>query len=146
MKQKLTIVLKGCLLMLVIGSLLYVSSGRDLLVASSHREAPLISDDPLADNTDLYCFRSPEDSTRIIIMANYVPLELPMGGPNYNSFGTDVNYEIHIKNNTATTGDDITYRFTFTTINEDTTTFFNILERFPLFFTQFTVRLQLHNL
>jgi hypothetical protein len=126
MKQKLTIVLKGCLLMLVIGSLLYVSSGRDLLVASSHREAPLISDDPLADNTDLYCFRSPEDSTRIIIMANYVPLELPMGGPNYNSFGTDVNYEIHIKNNSTTVGDDITYRFRFFQENQDPTTFFNI--------------------
>jgi hypothetical protein len=102
MKQKLTTLLKVSVLMLMVGGLLYVSSSRDLLVASSHREAPLISDDPLADNTDLYCFRSPEDTTRVIIMANYIPLELPMGGPNYNTFGTDVNYEIHVKNNAST--------------------------------------------
>src|SRR4030095_4906257 len=113
-------------LMLVIGGLLYVSSSRDLLVASSHREAPLISDDPLADNTDLYCFRSPEDTTRVVIMANYIPLELPMGGPNYSTFGPDVNYEIHIKNNATTVGDDIVYLFQFSQVNEDPTTFFNI--------------------
>ncbi|MBX7109225.1 MAG: DUF4331 domain-containing protein [Chitinophagales bacterium] len=113
-------------MLLVTGCLLYTGSHRDQLIASSHREAPLISDDPLADNTDLYCFRSPEDPNRIIIMANYIPLELPMGGPNYNTFGQDINYEIHIKNNAATTGDDITYRFKFEAVNEDPTTFFNI--------------------
>jgi hypothetical protein len=62
----------------------------------------------------------------VIIIANYIPFELPNGGPNYYSFGQNVRYEIHIKNNTATTGDDITYRFTFNTVNEDTSTFFNI--------------------
>jgi hypothetical protein len=94
--------------------------------ASSHREAPLISNDPLADNTDLYAFRSPDDSNRVTIIANYIPFELPEGGPNYYTFGTDVRYEIHIKNRTTTTGDDITYRFTFSQVNQDTTTFFNI--------------------
>ena len=49
--------------------------------ASSHREAPLISQDPLADNTDLYVFRSPDDPNTIVIIANYIPLELPEGGP-----------------------------------------------------------------
>jgi hypothetical protein len=126
MKQKLNLLAKVGVLALVIGALLYLSSSRDLLVASSHREAPLISDDPLADNTDLYLFRSPEDTTRVIIMANYIPLELPMGGPNYSTFGNDVNYEIHVKNNPATTGDDIVYRFKFEQVNEDPTTFFNI--------------------
>src|SRR5689334_16429965 len=74
--------------------------------ASSHREAPLISRDPLADNTDLYAFRSPDDPNTITIIANYIPFELPEGGPNYYNFSPDVRYEIHIKNQTATTGDD----------------------------------------
>ena len=94
--------------------------------ASSHREAPLISNDPLADNTDVYAFRSPDDPNTVTIIANYIPFELPEGGPNYYTFGQDIRYEIHIKNNTTTTGDDITYRFTFTQVNQDTTTFFNI--------------------
>lgn len=53
------------------------------LDASSHREAPLISNDPLADNTDLYAFRSQDDTNTVTIIANYVPAELPQGGPNY---------------------------------------------------------------
>jgi hypothetical protein len=95
-------------------------------LASSHREAPLISNDPLADNTDLYAFRSPDDQNTITIIANYIPFELPEGGPNYFNFGENIHYEIHIKNKTTTSGDDITYRFTFTNMNEDPTTFFNI--------------------
>jgi hypothetical protein len=94
--------------------------------ASSHREAPLISNDPLADNTDLYVFRSPCDTNNVVIIANYIPFEHPAGGPNYYNFGEGIRYEIHIDNNTATTGDDIVYRFTFTQTNEDGTTFFNI--------------------
>ena len=96
------------------------------LEASSHREAPLIADDPLADNTDLYAFRSPDDDSKITIIANYIPLELPQGGPNYNTFGENVRYEIHVKNKSTTTGDDFTFRFTFTRTNQDPTTFFNI--------------------
>jgi len=94
--------------------------------ASSHREAPLISNDPLADNTDVYAFRSPDNPNTATIIANYIPFESPEGGPNYYNFGPDIRYEIHIKNNTATTGDDIIYRFTFTQVNQDPTTFFNI--------------------
>src|ERR1051326_1295188 len=102
-----------------------------LLLSSSHREAPLISNDPLADNTDLYAFRSPDDPNSVTIVANYIPLELPEGGPNYATFGENIRYEIHIKNKTSATTlgsatDDITYRFTFTQTNEDPTTFFNI--------------------
>ena len=94
--------------------------------ASSHREAPLISNDPLADNTDLYAFRSPADSSKIVLIANYIPFEHPAGGPNWYTFGENIRYEIHVDNNTATPGDDIIYRFTFTQVNEDGTTFFNI--------------------
>ena len=95
-------------------------------LASSHREAPLISNDPLADNTDLYAFKSPDDPNSITIIANYIPFESPEGGPNYFNFGPNVRYEIHIKNQAGTPGDDITYRFTFSSTNEDPTTFFNI--------------------
>ena len=94
--------------------------------ASSHREAPLISNDPLADNTDVYAFRSPSDTNKIVLIANYIPAELPHGGPNWYSFGTGIRYEIHVDNNAATPGDEIVYRFTFQKVNEDTTTFFNI--------------------
>ncbi len=93
--------------------------------ASSHREAPLIANDPLADNTDLYAFRSPDDTNTVTIIANYVPLQLPQGGPNYASFGENIRYEIHVEND-GTAGDDITYRFTFSKVNQDPTTFFNI--------------------
>ncbi len=93
--------------------------------ASSHREAPLIANDPLADNTDLYAFRSPDDTNYVTIIANYVPLQLPQGGPNYASFGENIRYEVHVEND-GVAGDDITYRFTFTKVNQDPTTFFNI--------------------
>src|SRR5438105_640655 len=79
---------------------------------SSHREAPSISQDPVADNTDLYAFVSPDNSSTVTVIANYIPLEGPDGGPNFYSFGDDVLYEIHIDNN----GDgqsDITYQFKF---------------------------------
>jgi hypothetical protein len=111
---------KLCQLLLFIGLLGYKAQG------SSHREAPLISNDPLADNTDVYAFRSPDDPTTVTLIANYIPFELPEGGPNYYTFGSNIRYEIHIKNKTTTSADDITYRFTFTQVNEDPTTFFNI--------------------
>ena len=100
-------------------------SQKSYVEASSHREAPLIASDPLADNTDLYAFVSPDDANSVTIIANYVPFELPQGGPNYASFGENIRYEIHVEND-GTTGDDITYRFTFTKVNQDPTTFFNI--------------------
>ena len=94
----------------VLGALLLSTGAPPGAWASSHREAPLIANDPLADNTDLYCFRSPDDPNYITIIANYIPAQLAFGGPN----------------KTATTGDDITYRFTFTKTNQDPSTFFNI--------------------
>src|SRR5580765_5684215 len=94
--------------------------------ASSHREAPLIANDPLADNTDLYAFRSPDNPDKVTIIACYVPGQLPQGGPNYYSFGENIRYEIHVDNNINTDGDDFIYRFTFEKENQDPTTFFNI--------------------
>ena len=79
---------------------------------SSHREAPEISKDPVADNTDVYAFLSPDDPRTVTIIANFIPLEGPDGGPNFYEFGDDVLYDIHIDNN----GDgnaELTYRFRF---------------------------------
>jgi hypothetical protein len=81
---------------------------------SSHREAPEISKDPVADSTDLYAFTSYGNNDNVTIIANYVPLQAPDGGPNFYEFGDDVLYEIKIDNN----GDgkaEVTYQFTFTT-------------------------------
>lgn len=97
----------------IIAAALLISVFSVVLMSSSHREAPMISNDPLADNTDLYAFKSPTNPNKIIIIANYIPGQLPNGGPNYYSFGENVRYEIHIDNDVTTKGDDIVYRFTF---------------------------------
>ena len=86
--------------------------------ASSHREAPLIADDPLADNVDVYAFRSPDRPNTVTLIATYVPLQLPQGGPNYYSFGENIRYEIHIDNDASKPGDEIIYRFEFKITNE----------------------------
>jgi hypothetical protein len=112
--------------MAISGGLLLGSGTFSPAWASSHREAPLIANDPLADNTDLYAFRSPDDPNTITIIANYIPAQLAFGGPNYASFGEGIRYEIHIDNDVTTAGDDVTYRFTFHKTDQDPTTFFNI--------------------
>ncbi|MEI6409348.1 MAG: DUF4331 domain-containing protein, partial [Bacteroidota bacterium] len=94
--------------------------------ASSHREAPLIADDPLADNVDVYAFRSPDRNNTVTLIATYVPLQLPQGGPNYYSFGENIRYEVHVDNDATKPGDEIIYRAEFKMVNEDPTTFFNI--------------------
>ncbi|MGX6606967.1 DUF4331 domain-containing protein [Micromonosporaceae bacterium Da 78-11] len=92
---------------------------------SSHREAPEISKDPVADSSDLYAFVSPDDPDTVTIIANYVPLQLPAGGPNFFEFGDDVLYEIHVDSN----GDgrpDLTYQFRFRTeLRNDRTFLYN---------------------
>ncbi len=105
---------------------LFMLASLTTALASSHREAPLIADDPLADNVDLYAFRSPDSKNTVTLIATYVPLQLPQGGPNYYSFGTNIRYEIHIDNDASKPGDEIIYRVEFETENEDPTTFFNI--------------------
>ena len=82
--------------------------------ASSHREAPLISEDPTADNTDLYAFRSPDKPSTFTIVSNWIPGEDPAAGPNYYTFSQTARYNIYIDRN----GDgrpDVTYTFRFRT-------------------------------
>ncbi len=89
---------------------------------SSHREAPEISKDPVADSADLYAFVSPDSPGTVTIIANYVPLQGPDGGPNFYSFGDDVLYSINIDNDGD--GDaDISYQFRFTTTLNDPDSF-----------------------
>ena len=90
--------------------------------ASSHREAPLITEDPVADNTDVYAFVSPDNPNTVTLLSNFIPFEKPEGGPTYYNFGDDVLYQIHVDNN----GDaepDITYEWRFTTEIRNPNTF-----------------------
>jgi len=80
--------------------------------ASSHREAPLIADDPSADLTDVYAFRSPDRPGTVTILANVIPGEDPAAGPNWYTFSPGARYNLKID----TTGDvrpDVIYRFEF---------------------------------
>jgi hypothetical protein len=89
---------------------------------SSHREAPEISKDPVADSTDVYAFVSPDRPDTVTIITNYIPLEDPAGGPNFFEFGDDVLYTINIDND----GDgvaDVIYEFRFTTTITNPETF-----------------------
>src|SRR3954451_25365985 len=89
---------------------------------SSHREAPEISKDPVADNTDVYAFVSPDDADDVTLIANFIPFQNPQGGPNFYEFGDDVLYEIHISNR----GDahtDVKYQFRFHTKIRSKSTF-----------------------
>lgn len=89
--------------------------------ASSHREAPQISRDPEADNTDVYAFVSPDKPDTVTFIANYIPAEEPAAGPNFFAFGDDVLYELHVDND-GDGEEDITYQFRFETKirNKDT--------------------------
>ena len=89
---------------------------------SSHKEAPGISKDPVADSTDVYAFVSPEADGTVTILANYIPVQDPGGGPNFFEFGDDVLYEIHI-DNTGSGAPAITYQFAFTTTIQNPNTF-----------------------
>ncbi len=85
-----------------------------LAMASSHREAPGISKDPVADISDWYAFVDPTDSDTAVMIMNVNPLELPGGGPNFHGFGDDVKYYMNIDNE----GDgipDIQFQFRFMT-------------------------------
>src|SRR5262249_16270333 len=83
--------------------------------ASSHREAPAISEDPAADNTDLYAWVD-ASTNNLVILANYIPLEEPAGGPNFHKFSDDVLYEIHIVPGGADLDEDLKYQIQFTTV------------------------------
>jgi len=82
--------------------------------ASSHREAPLIAQDPMADNTDVYAWRNADDPSKVTLIANFVPLQKPDGGPNFYGFDPNVIYEVHVDNN-GDAVEDITFQWRFTT-------------------------------
>ena len=97
---------------------------------SSHKEAPSISNDAAADNTDVYAFVSPDKPNTVTLIANYIPLEIPAGGPNFSEFGDDVLYEIHVQNTVGLAPNGTggvttltTYQFTFTTQYANVNTF-----------------------
>ncbi len=108
----------------VLAAVTLLSSG-GLALASSHREAPLISGDPKVDATDLYAFVSPDNSNTVTLIANYLPFEEPAGGPNFYAFDDNALYEIKVDNN----GDavpDVKYQFRFkTTIGNPNTFLYN---------------------
>ncbi len=89
---------------------------------SSHREAPEISKDPSADNTDVYAFVDPISPSKVNLIANFNPFELPYGGPNFSEFADDVLYTINVSNR-GTAHADISYNFRFTTIIRNPDTF-----------------------
>jgi hypothetical protein len=105
---------------IAVGAALAVS-GLVTVGASSHREAPLISQDPVADNTDTYAFVSPDKPDTVTLVADWIPFELPAGGPNFNTFGDDVLYKINVDNDGDATPD-IVYEWRFRTniANPDT--------------------------
>ena len=92
------------------------------VAASSHREAPLISQDPLADNTDVYAFVSPDRPDSATIIANYIPQQEPASGPTFYNFDPNALYSIYVDN----TGDgepDVTFDFQFKTTIANPNTF-----------------------
>ena len=93
---------------------LSVALGPQDSAASSHREAPGISQDPAADTTDVYMFRSPDAPDTVTLITNWYPAQIAYGGPNFYRFGDDVLYEIHIDSD-GDALDDVTYQFTFRT-------------------------------
>jgi hypothetical protein len=107
----------------LLGSMVAISLLTPGVFASSHGEAPLISMDRFADNTDTYAFRSVEPGREnfVTLIANYIPLQEPSGGPQWFRFDDSVLYEIKI-DNTCDGEEDITYQFQFTTqtVNSNT--------------------------
>ncbi|MFN8498436.1 MAG: DUF4331 domain-containing protein [Anaerolineae bacterium] len=108
--------------LLALGLALSVVLGPGGSQASSHREAPLISQDPAVDTTDVYMFRSPDKPDTVTLISCWYPFEEPMGGPNYYRFADNALYEMNIDND----GDgmpDITYQFQFRTGYQNGNTF-----------------------
>src|SRR5690349_18847680 len=83
-------------------------------LAASHREAPLIAQDPTADNTDFYMFKSWTNPGNVVFILNVIPLQEPGGGPNYFNFGDDVLYKISVDTN-ADGHEDLVYEIRFKT-------------------------------
>ena len=117
--------LAGSVVVALTGAALVASVGPPGASASSHREAPLIADDPAADNTDVYAFVSPDRPDTVTIIANYYPFQDPAGGPNYFRFDPTVRYELKVDSD-GDAVEDVTYRFRFsTTVGNGNTFLYN---------------------
>ena len=115
MKRGVLLLTLGAAVVTAVAAAAFVGAvGPQSATASSHREAPLIADDPAADNTDVYAFVSPDKPSTVTIIANYIPFEDPAGGPNYYRFDPTVLYSLNVDSS----GDgkaDVAYQFRFST-------------------------------
>src|SRR5499425_880454 len=100
---------------LLLAALMGVTTTAPVVMAASHREAPLIALDPAADNTDTYAFRSWQDPSKAVFIMNVIPGQDPADGPNYFNFDDEVLYAINIDNNQDGKAEDIVYEFRFKT-------------------------------
>ena len=91
------------------------------LVASSHRDAPGIANDPAADITDLYTFKGERGDTHQAFVINVSPAYVAAAGPNWYRFDDEVLYELHIDNN-GDAVEDVTYQFKFKSNNDKSAT------------------------
>ncbi len=114
MRQAVTIAWVGLLTLLMTSFAPALLTTPTAVEASSHREAPLISQDPVADATDLYSFVSPDRTDTVTFVTNWIPLESPASGPNWYRFGDDVLYELHL-DNVGDAQDHVSFQFRFNT-------------------------------
>jgi Domain of unknown function (DUF4331) len=108
MQKKFSAIAKACLLLTMAGA----------AMASSHREAPGITNTPKVDGTDFYMFNSPQSPGNVALIANYLPLQDPYGGPNYFSLDPNALYEIHVDND-GDGNEDLTFQFRFKNVVAD---------------------------
>jgi hypothetical protein len=120
--MKDTFSLRGLSFLLGLTLILGITIPASVTFGSSHREAPLISMDPVADQTDLYAFVSPNNSDKVVLAGNYNPLGIAGAGPNYFRFGDDVAYAFHIDND-GDAMEDVSYIFKFKTNVKNPNTF-----------------------
>ena len=102
----------------IVAALVAIGVAVPLSIGSSHREAPLTSIDPTADDTDVYAYTAKDAPDALTVVANWVPFEDPAGGPNFYRFDQRARYYINVDN----TGDgkyDVRYRFTFRDVYEN---------------------------